>query len=201
MNGAGGRPRNAAVDTAVLATTIGLLRERGYAGLRINDIAEASGTAKTTIYRRWPTLTHLVVAAMQHALGERAFEATGDTEADLDSLVESGLGFLVDGRSDLLAVALAIHRQGDTELRSTYRQSIIDPIREQAITLIATAIERGELEENTQPDVMVDAVIGGLVYRSAILAEPLSLDQARAFWRSVLSPRRCQSPQPRRPSK
>lgn len=39
--------------------------ERGYAGLRINDIAEASGVAKTTIYRRWADDDHLVVGAME----------------------------------------------------------------------------------------------------------------------------------------
>ena len=49
MKDAPGRPRDAAIDPVVLDTTIRLLGERGYAGLRINDIAEASGAAKTTI--------------------------------------------------------------------------------------------------------------------------------------------------------
>lgn len=190
MDKTGGRPRDASVDDAVLVTTISLLGERGYAGLRINDIAEASRTAKTTIYRRWPTLTHLVVAAMKHALGERRFEATGEIEADLDGLIEAGLGFLIDGRSVLLAIALDVHRQDDADLRAAYRRSIIDPMREQAIAIIMAAIKRGDLDEDTQPEVVVDAVIGGFVYRSAILAEPLSLEQAKAFWRSVLNPLR-----------
>lgn len=194
MGRAGGRPRDASVDDVVLTTTISLLTERGYAGLRINDIAGRSRTAKTTIYRRWPTLTHLVVAAMKHALGERRFEVSGETEADLDGLVENGLGFLVDGRSALLAVALDIHRQDDAELRAAYRRSLIDPLREQAVAIVETAIERGELDERTQAGVVVDAVIGGLVYRSAILAEPLSLEQVKAFWRSVLDPARHRSP-------
>ncbi len=196
MGRAGGRPRDTSVDDAVLTTTIGLLTDRGYAGLRINDIAEMSKTAKTTIYRRWPTLTHLVVAAMKHALGERRFEASGETEADLDRLIEEGLGLLIDDRSALLAIALDIHRQDDTELRTAYRRSIIDPLRERAIAIVETAIERGELDERTQAGVVVDAVIGGLVYRSAILAEPLSLEQAKAFWRSVLDPVRHRSPHP-----
>ena len=41
-----------------------LLASHGYAGLRIDEVAASSGVAKTTIYRRWPGLAHLVVAAM-----------------------------------------------------------------------------------------------------------------------------------------
>ena len=97
MAGETGRPRNAAVNDAVLGATVALLGERGYQGLRINDVAERSGVAKTTVYRRWPTLTHLVVAAMEHALGQRDIEPTGNLGTDLDRMIRAGYGALVGG--------------------------------------------------------------------------------------------------------
>lgn len=158
MKDAPGRPRDAAIDPVVLDTTIRLLGERGYAGLRINDIAEASGAAKTTIYRRWPTLAHLVVAAMERALGERGTPSTPDPVGDLERLVEAGSGIFAPA---LLGIALDIHRQPDPELRAAYRRRIIDPIRDRAQALIAAGIEQGAIAATASPEQLTDAIIGG----------------------------------------
>ncbi|MFT3945285.1 MAG: TetR/AcrR family transcriptional regulator [Ancrocorticia sp.] len=185
MKNLGGRPRNAEASQSVLTSTIRLLSEHGYAGLRINDIAEASGVAKTTIYRRWPTMTYLVVDAMEHALGQRSFEPTGNIEQDLDHLTEVALTGLIGEGKSLLAVALDIHHQSDPDLRTTYRRRIIDPIREQAILLVMKAQQQGEIDIERQPEALVDAAIGGIIYRIAILGEPMTIDQAKQFWRAV----------------
>lgn len=189
MTGAGGRPRERRVDDAVLDATIGLLHARGYAGLRIDDIATEAKTAKTTIYRRWPSLVHLVVAAMERALGDRGLSSTGHLAADLDRLVDAGLGPFGAGGSPVLAVALDIDRQRDDGLRSIYRRRIIDPVREHAVALVTAAIHRGELGPDVHPRTVVDAVIGGLIYRAAVLAEPVSVEEAKEFWRDVLGMR------------
>ena len=59
---AGGR--SARVVSTVLRTTLEVLGEHGYAGLRIEDVAAQAGVNKTTIYRRWPTRADLVIAAL-----------------------------------------------------------------------------------------------------------------------------------------
>jgi AcrR family transcriptional regulator len=59
-----GRPRRAGADEAILVATRKLLDEVGYAALTIDVIAERTGIAKTTIYRRWPTKGALVSAAI-----------------------------------------------------------------------------------------------------------------------------------------
>lgn len=185
MKNSGGRPRSAAIDEAVLASTIRLLNEHGYADLRINDIARESKTAKTTIYRRWPTMIHLVVDAMEHALGQRAFAPTGAIEEDLDRLTEAALKNLTGEGASLMAIALDIHRQNDGDLRTAYRQRVIDPVREQAIALVRGAQQRGELDDKLQPETLVDAVIGSVIYRAAILGEPLSITQTKQLWRDI----------------
>ena len=186
MVGETGRPRNAAVNDAVLGATVALLRECGYQGLRINDVAERSGVAKTTVYRRWPTLTHLVVAAMEHALGQRDIEPTGNLGMDLDRMIRTGYGALVGGGTSLLAVALDLHGHADAQLCAAYRRRIIDPIRYRGIALLEGAMRRGEIRGSIDPEVVVDAIIGGLVYRAAILAEPLGVEEACAFARKVV---------------
>ena len=59
------RPRNAESDTAILAAASAVLREQGYDGLVVDDLARSVGVAKTTVYRRWPTKNHLVVSVLE----------------------------------------------------------------------------------------------------------------------------------------
>ena len=50
--------------STVLRTTLEVLGQQGYAGLRVEDVAAGAGVNKTTIYRRWPTRADLVIAAL-----------------------------------------------------------------------------------------------------------------------------------------
>lgn len=177
-----GRPRDASIDRAVLDATIALLGAHGYTGLRIEEVARTAGTAKTTIYRRWPTRTHLVVAAIERALGERLPPpATGDLRGDLDRLIEAAFAPLSGGNAGLVSITMDIHRQDDDGLRATYRSRIIDPVRQRAIALAARAQREGIVRSDLAPQVLADAAIGGLVYRTAILGEPMTTAQAKEF--------------------
>jgi AcrR family transcriptional regulator len=59
-----GRPRDASADSAILGTTIELLRERGYRDFNVDVVSDRTGIAKSTIYRRWPSKGALVAAAI-----------------------------------------------------------------------------------------------------------------------------------------
>jgi len=59
-----GRPRRAGADEEILRATRELLDEDGYAAFTVDVVAERTGIAKTTIYRRWPTKGALVAAAI-----------------------------------------------------------------------------------------------------------------------------------------
>jgi AcrR family transcriptional regulator len=59
-----GRPRDASADSAILDTTIELLRERGYRDFNVDVVSDRTGIAKSTIYRRWPSKGALVAAAI-----------------------------------------------------------------------------------------------------------------------------------------
>ena len=56
--------RSARVVADVLRTTLEIIGEHGFAGLRVEDVAARAGVNKTTIYRRWPTRGDLVIAAL-----------------------------------------------------------------------------------------------------------------------------------------
>jgi AcrR family transcriptional regulator len=55
-----GRPRDSSRDLAILGATLSLLTEVGYEQLSVEAVAERSGAAKTTIYRRYRDKAALV---------------------------------------------------------------------------------------------------------------------------------------------
>ncbi|HYI08090.1 MAG TPA: helix-turn-helix domain-containing protein [Thermoanaerobaculia bacterium] len=57
-----GRPRREGADEQILTAARALLRERGYREFTVDTVAERTGIAKTTIYRRWPSKGALVAA-------------------------------------------------------------------------------------------------------------------------------------------
>jgi AcrR family transcriptional regulator len=60
----GGRPRDPAVDTAIIMATRRRLVSDGYSNMTMGDIAKDAGVTRPTLYRRWPGKLELVVAAL-----------------------------------------------------------------------------------------------------------------------------------------
>src|SRR4030095_5129663 len=77
--------RSARVVADVLRTTLEVLGQEGYAGLRIDDVALRAGVNKTTIYRRWPTRADLVIATLTALASPPTAIETGCLERDLQS--------------------------------------------------------------------------------------------------------------------
>ena len=63
-----GRPRSAEAEQAILDATLRMLGTQGVAGTTIEGVAADAGVGKTTIYRRWPTKTDLILAAISLSL-------------------------------------------------------------------------------------------------------------------------------------
>lgn len=86
-----GRPRDGRIDEAVLRATADLLLEVGYAGLSLSAIAERAGTTRPALYRRWPSLDHLVhEAAFPEALAA-PLPSTGSATGDLRAMIAGAL--------------------------------------------------------------------------------------------------------------
>src|SRR3954465_11001599 len=57
----GGRPRDAAIDEAIILATRDRRVRDGYSRMTIGDIATDAGVTRPTLYRRWATKFDLVV--------------------------------------------------------------------------------------------------------------------------------------------
>lgn len=80
--------RSARVVDAILLAVAEQLGLTGYADLRIEDVAVRSGVNKTTIYRRWPQKSDLVIAAVERLAPDPVVADTGSLRGDLLAFLE-----------------------------------------------------------------------------------------------------------------
>ncbi|UFS97820.1 TetR/AcrR family transcriptional regulator [Nocardia huaxiensis] len=64
----GGRPRDPAVDEAIIVATRRRLVTDGYTRMALGDIAADAGVTRPTLYRRWPGKLELVIDALDYGL-------------------------------------------------------------------------------------------------------------------------------------
>lgn len=63
-----GRPRDPAIEEAIIASTRKLLATKGYSSMTIRDIVTDAGVTRPTLYRRWSDKYALVLDALRYGL-------------------------------------------------------------------------------------------------------------------------------------
>ena len=77
------RRRGAALEDAILAAAIEVLKESGVPGLTMDEVARRAGTNKNALYRRWPNRVALGIAAYSRlSAAEIAAPDTGSLRGD-----------------------------------------------------------------------------------------------------------------------
>ncbi len=183
-----GRPRDPQIQERVMTTTLQLLADKGYANVRIDEIVKLSGVAKTTIYRRWPSLPHLVVETIASTIGERMMPQSDDPVSDLRLACAMLVSSVNAGRDSWLAVAMDLHRQQDETLRAYYRNRIVEPARQLLVTALQRVSAAGELHCAVPCPDLADLLIGGVIYRLVMLHEPITQEQIDTIINGLLTP-------------
>ena len=175
---AAGRPRNAAAGSAILAAARRLVIEHGYEAVTTRMIADAAGTGKQTLYRRWPSKAELILDA---------FAAYAEAEVDLPTQADEPVrerlaAFLARTFAALVETGPAIRglmatAQHDPGFRTVFRTRFIEPRRRALATLLRLGVSAGQLDPEADVEAAVIAVYGALWYR-LLLDEPLDAPTA-----------------------
>ena len=198
--GRGGRPRDTTVDQRILHATTSLLAQKGFRGLRVDDVARSAGVPKSTIYRRWPSLTDLAVAAVDDALGDRETVISDDPLDDLAQIVVRTHTLLISSPLAGTLPQLALDLVNRPKTARLYRERVISPLRDAAIDAVQRAIEQASWE-GPDAEMSVDMMIGTGLYRHNYLGHMPTLEEAFAIADTVAGrrlPRPDSSPKRRR---
>lgn len=139
-----GRPVDRSKDAKILAITLDALADRPYDQVTVDSIALQAATAKTTLYRRWPTKTALMLAAVASA-GEppeaERLPDEGSVRADLIAVVDSPW---LGGHQRRIAIfsGLAHAARGAPELADAVRARVTAPYIGVYRALLQRAVDR-----------------------------------------------------------
>jgi AcrR family transcriptional regulator len=187
-----GRPRSRNSQRAILAATVELLEEAGWSRLTIEKIAARAGVGKQTIYRWYDgDLGRIVVEAYIDASDERVeIPDTGSVRADLTAIVVP-VAAMNSNRGSGLALAnrsLMAHAQVSDLFAAQYR-ALHEHWRDVMLAAVRRGVDRGELVAETDPDLVVDQLLGLQWYRLLVGHLPTteddaveSVDTALAYW-------------------
>ena len=175
-----GRPRSLQSEEAILEATGKLLSTEGYLGLTVGKVAARARASKSTIYRRWPTKEHLVMAAFERwpALVPRD---RGDLLSDLLDLYQQYLRSHYRAPTGAIFPTLVAERVSNPELGVLFDSLMrrrLDPTR----VVVRRAIERGELPADTDLELAVEAITAAAVMRVYFLSTDLSVKAMRRLF-------------------
>lgn len=156
-----GRPRDPRTEQAITEAARRLLARDGYDQLSIEAIAREAAVSRPTIYRRWPSKTHLVFDAVFGAAeAGDVLTGSGDFEADLRHFVAGVFAFWSAPEVAAAALGILADRHRDPELFIRTQQLLDEKTRAAFRALVRTGIERGVLDADVDAEIAYDAVVG-----------------------------------------
>lgn len=160
--------RTARVREAVLRAAEDALTEQGFTGLDLADIARRAGVGKTTVYRRWATVSGLVADLLLDMAEQSAPRTeTGSLLGDLTANARLVQRTLTDPRQGALFKALIAAATCDPKTAAALRRFYDIRVREWA-PCVRQAVDRGEVPEGTDTHEVVRAVSAPLYYHLLI---------------------------------
>jgi AcrR family transcriptional regulator len=169
-----GRPRNPAVDQAILRAALELFIEHGVAGASIEKIAKRAGVAKTSVYRRWSSREALLAQAI-----EAARNATGYTIDLLDGTPpQDFVNLLVEacevvGRPEIRQLMTRVIGSipDHPKLIEVYRETYYLPRRQAFSRALERVKGTGLIAKDIDLEALADTIIGAVMYH-LIMSSP-----------------------------
>ncbi|TWD72437.1 TetR family transcriptional regulator [Kribbella amoyensis] len=168
-----GRPRDPDAEPRIRRYAVRLLLERGFDGMTVDDVAEAAGVGKATIYRRWASKEELANDAMAELFDIEIPDAdTGSIGGDLRQVYRDALAF-VSAKEGIALIRLAVtEATRDPQIAGLYR-SFLDRRIELTRAALDRARERGEPVRATADPVLMVQWLAGLLIVRTLTGDPM----------------------------
>lgn len=188
-----GRPRNEDIDALVLAAVLELIDDKEE--VTAVRVVERSGVSRAALYRRWPSLTTLIAAALDVG---REVPPPIPTDGDLREAIFSmlfggaeagGLDYPEERFRQRIRLAMA-----DRGLQKAYWSSHVSRRRAPIEDALRAGIEQGILRPDLDAEACFDLIAGVFYYQVVVRGDRLydaaTRDRCRAAlevaWRGML---------------
>ncbi|WP_309227785.1 MULTISPECIES: TetR/AcrR family transcriptional regulator [unclassified Mycolicibacterium] len=174
-------------ETELLAVTLRLLQQHGYDRLTVEAVATEAKSSKSTIYRRWPSKTELVLAAfIEGTRVQLVPPRTGSLRTDLLRIGASVCEQAREHASTMSAIMSEIAHC--PELSEALQNQFVLQRKLLMTEVLTEAVNRGEIAAAAIHTELWDVLPGYLVFRSLIPGRPPTAETVRALVDDVLMP-------------
>ena len=163
--------RTARVGRKVEEVTAQLLTDRGYGGWSYQEVAEAAGVNRSTLYRRWPTRAEMVLAAIRRVVRDHVvFKDTGSLVEDLRVHLLEIAAFLDTSVGKNVVIA-TLEMQQAGELNFHDGLSWVE-LSQEILPIFERATARGELPEEFDAEGAFAMLSGSFYFRIIVMRSP-----------------------------
>jgi AcrR family transcriptional regulator len=165
-------PRVARTRAAVLAAVRDLVRTAGIEAVTHQQVAEAAGVGRATVYRHWPDRTHLLIDALA-GVAPTTRSADADLAGDLTAELTRLQGILNDSPFVPQVAALVSRAEWEPEL-GALKQRLMAEGTAGLRRAIEDGVARGELAGVTDADAAVAMLAGPLFFQRLLAGRPIT---------------------------
>ncbi|HEX5659884.1 MAG TPA: TetR/AcrR family transcriptional regulator [Polyangiales bacterium] len=149
---------------AILTAVAEELGRVGYANLRIEDVATRSGVNKTTIYRRWPQKSELVVAAVERLAPKPEVYDTGSLRGDLTAMLSDLRSRIMDTPAGRGIARMMQAERAHPEVAGVLRRMRATHVAARRAPF-ERAIARGEIPAASNVEMISEIAVAPLINR------------------------------------
>lgn len=143
----GTRRRGDALQDAIFAATLDQLGAVGYASLTMEGVAQAAGTGKAALYRRWASKDDLITDTLRSVLPDPAgLRLTGDPRTDILTQLRCMRDAAVLTHGTAFQV---VKREGGPEsgLNAMAQDRVLEPCQAMILSILENGVKAGLLRE------------------------------------------------------
>lgn len=181
-----GRPRDAEIDGCVLDAALAELAAKGYAAFSLTAVADAAGTTRPAVYRRWKGKAALVVDAVARLAEVDPPQLTGRPFDDLVAELEDFRHCITEAAALPLA-GIMLGDDVEPALRRAYTERVVAPRRTRLRAALAAAVAAGDIAGDADLEV-AGSFLTGSWYSFAVAGAAVPADWAlrvaRLVWRA-----------------
>jgi len=171
-----GRPRDTTIDAGVLDAALVELGSKGYSAFSIASVAEAAGTTRPAVYRRWKDKSALVVDAVARLAEVEPPPVSGDPYTDLVAELEN-FAHCISEAGALPLAGLMLSDTIDPQVRAAYLERVVGPRRQRLRAVLDSAVATGDLDAGADLEV-AGSFLTGSWYSFHVAGRPVPADWA-----------------------
>jgi AcrR family transcriptional regulator len=161
-----GRPRNPALDVAILAAAGRQLGELGYARMSLESVAAAAGTTVPSLRRRYRSKAELAAAVIGSLRVEDPPGSAVTPRAHALAILENFHANLRGVPAMAILGSLLAEEERHPELLNLFKTRLVEPRR----ALLRQALAAGGFPESTDLDALTSMLVGSFYGRYVTVA-------------------------------